>query len=132
MIDEALAALERHARTINDRDLAAYRKTMNYPFTYQNYNGVALTIANAEQVGVTAQPPWKIILQTDPDWLRTEFDRIEEVARSVSSVVFKVEFRRLCRSGTDDRSYQAIWIVTCQQGRWGVQFRHNLGQRISD
>ena len=40
---EAQVALERHARTINDRDLAAYRETMNYPFTYQNYNGVALT-----------------------------------------------------------------------------------------
>lgn len=130
-MNEAQIALERHAQTINDQDLEAYRETMNYPFTYQNYNGVALTIANTAELGVTAQPPWEIILQTDPDWLRTEFDNIEEIARSVSSAVFLVQFRRLDRSGNDDGSYQAIWIVTCQDGHWGVQFRHNLGKRVS-
>lgn len=129
-MNEAQIALERHAQTINDRDLEAYRRSMNYPFTYQNYNGVALTITDAAEVGVTAQPPWEIILQTDPYWLRTAFDHVEEVARSASSVVFKVHFRRLDRSGHDDGPYQAIWIVTCQQGHWGVQFRHNLGQQV--
>ncbi|MEM7747467.1 MAG: hypothetical protein AAF346_04385 [Pseudomonadota bacterium] len=128
---EAENALQRHAEAINDRDLAAYRETMNYPFTYQNYNGVALTIADAAEVGVSAKPPWEIILETDPDWLRTEFDQVEEVAQSQSSAVFKVHFRRLDTSGRDDGSYQAIWIVTCQGGYWGVQFRHNLGQVTS-
>ena len=128
-MDGAREVLERHAETINDRNLAAYRETMNYPFTYQNYNGVALTISNAEEVGTTVQPPWEIILQTDPEWLRTAFDHVEEVARSISSVVFKVSFRRLDQSGNDDGTYQAIWIATCQQGQWGIQFRHNLGQQ---
>ncbi len=129
---EAENVLQRHAEAINDRDLAAYRETMNYPFTYQNYNGVALTIAVADEVGVSAKPPWEIILQTDPNWMRTEFDHVEELARSVASVVFKVRFRRLDRASLDDGSYEAIWIVTCQQGRWGVQFRHNLGQVNKD
>ena len=121
-MNEAKVALERHAQTINDRDLEAYRATMNYPFTYQNYDGVALTIANAAELGITAQTPWEIILQTDPNWLRTEFDHVEEVARSVSSVVFKVQFRRLDRTGHDDGHYQAIWIVTCQLGHWASSF----------
>ncbi|MEM9357766.1 MAG: hypothetical protein AAGB04_16295 [Pseudomonadota bacterium] len=129
---EAEDVLQRHADAINDRDLASYCETMNYPFTYQNYNGVALTIADAAELGVGAKPPWEIILQTDPDWSRTEFDHVEELASSVSSAVFKVYFRRVDTSGRDDGSYQAIWIVTCQQGRWGVQFRHNLGQVDKD
>ena len=129
-MNKAQAALERHAQSINDRDLATYRATLNYPFTYQNYNCVAVTIADPEQLGVTAPPPWEIILQTDPDWLRTEFDLVEEVARSVSSAVFKVHFRRLDTSGSDDGTYQAIWIVTRQQDHWGVQFRHNLGRHV--
>ncbi len=119
-----------HAEAINDRDLVAYRETMNYPFTYQNYNGVALTIASADEVGASAPPPWEITLQTNPDWLRTEFDQIEELVRSVSSVVFKVSFRRLDQSRNCDGLYQAIWIATCQHGHWGVQFRHNLGQKV--
>lgn len=129
-MNDAKVALEKHAEAINDRDLGAYRATMNYPFTYQNYNGVALTIANAAEVGVAAPTPWEIILQTDPDWIRTGFDKVEELARTVSSVVFKVEFRRIDRSGIDDGSYQAIWIVTRQEGHWGVQFRHNLGKQV--
>ena len=130
-MNDALVALMRHGQTINDRDLEAYRETMNYPFTYQNYNGVTLTVANAAELGVTAQAPWEIILQTDPDWLRTEFDHVEEVARSLSSVVYKVQFRRLDKSGNGNGNYQAIWIVTCQEGQWGVQFRHNLGPQAS-
>lgn len=129
-MNEAQVVLERHAQTINDRDLEAYRNTLNYPFTYQNYNGVALTIQSGADLGTTTETPWEIILRTNPNWLRTEFDQIEEVARSASSVVFKVGFRRLDASGNDDGVYHAIWIVTCQQGRWGVQFRHNLGRQI--
>ena len=127
-MSDALAQLQRHAETINERDLDAYRETMNYPFTYQNYNGVALTISSADEVGSTIAPPWEIILQTDPDWLHTIFNQIEELARSPSSVVFKVQFRRVDKAGMHSSSYQAIWILTCKNDHWGVQFRHNLGQ----
>ena len=130
-MDHARDAIERHADAINDRDADAYRQTMNFPFTYQNYNGVALTIERAADCGVTAPLPWEIILRTDPDWLRTEFDAIEEVARSKSSTVFKVSFRRIDKSGASDGGYQAIWIATCKDDRWSVQFRHNLGQQTA-
>ncbi len=127
-MNAAKEALDRHAQAINARDVEVYRRTINFPFTYQNYNGVALTIENASDCGVVAPLPWDIILKTDPTWHHTEFDLVEEVAHSVSSAVFKVGFRRLDTSGRDDGSYQAIWIVTCQEDHWGVQFRHNLGK----
>ncbi len=120
---------ERHAQTINDRDVEAYRQTMNFPFTYQNYNGVALTIEKAEDCGVVAPLPWDIILSTDSDWHHTDFDFMEEVARSASSAVFRVGFSRVDAAGHPYGNYHAIWIATCQNGRWGVQFRHNLGKR---
>ncbi len=126
---DARDVVERHAQAINDRDLEAYRETMNYPFTYQNYNGVALTITSAAEIGETAPPPWEIILKTDPDWQTTEFDHLDLVAGSMTSAVYKVQFRRLDKSGKDDGSYQAIWIATSKQGHWGVQFRHNLGKQ---
>lgn len=130
-MDEALDAINRHAQAINDRDLDAYRRTMNFPFTYQNYNGVALTIEEAAACGVSAPPPWEIILGTDPDWSHTEFDLVEELARSVSSAVYKVQFRRIDKAGAASNAYQAIWIATYIGGSWGVQFRHNLGQQTA-
>ncbi|PON14880.1 hypothetical protein C2W62_26730 [Candidatus Entotheonella serta] len=130
-INTAEGVSQRHAQTINERDVEAYCQTMNFPFTYQNYNGVALTLEAVEEVGVTAPLPWDIILGTDPNWHHTDFDFMEEVARSASSVVFKVGFSRVDATGHAYGSYHAIWIATCQNGRWGVQFRHNLGLRDS-
>jgi len=130
-MSEARAALERHAQSINARDVEAYRLATNFPFTYQNYDGIALTIASAVQCGATVPLPWEIILRADPDWHHTQFDLVEEVARSISSVVYKLDFRRVDTSGRSSRSSQAIWIVTCQREHWGVQFRHNLGRPAS-
>jgi len=126
-MNAARGTIDRHAQAINDRDIVGYCATMNFPFTYQNYNGVALTIESAAECGVTASLPWELILRTEPDWQRTDFDQVEELARSVSSAVFKVTFRRIDKSGHSDGSYQAIWISTCRNDHWGVQFRHNLG-----
>lgn len=128
-MDEARNIIERHANAINDRDAAAYRQTMAFPFTYQNYNGEAWTIEKPAEVGVTAPLPWEIILGTDPDWSHTQFDTLNEVARSSHSTVYKVGFRRISGAGQASAAYDAIWIATCQLGHWGVQFRHNLGLR---
>ncbi len=128
-MDPARAAVELHADTINRRAIEEYRRTMHYPFTYQNYNGVALTIERPEDCGITEGFPWDIILRTDPNWSHTDFEAVEELARSVSSAVFKVSFRRVDDSRTASELYDAIWIATCHDGRWAVQFRHNLGQR---
>lgn len=123
-----LGAIERHAETINARDLDAYRDTMHYPFTYQNYNGVALTIDNPQACGDTVAPPWEIILRTDPHWAESEFEVPVEVARSSSSVVYIVRFRRVDVGGMKSDSYQAIWIAVRKDDTWGIQFRHNLGR----
>ena len=79
MMSAAKEASERHLHAINRRDVAEYRETMNFPFTYQNYNGVALTIEEALDVGGAARLPWEIITSTDPDWHHTDLDFLEEV-----------------------------------------------------
>lgn len=130
-MDAARETIEHHADAINARDLDAYRATLNLPFVYQNYNGVTQFVATEAECGTTVATPWDNILTTDPDWSHTAFDRVDEVARSVSSVVFKVAFRRVDTAGKSDGTYQAIWIATCQGDHWGIQFRHNLG-RVAD
>ena len=130
-MDAARDIIERHADAINARDLDVYRATLNLPFVYQNYNGVTQYVVRAEECGTTVATPWDNILTTDPDWSHTEFDRVEEVARSVSSAVFKVAFRRVDTDGNSDGTYRAIWIATCQSGQWGIQFRHNLGRHTA-
>ena len=127
--DPARAVLDGHKDTINARDNEGYLSTMNFPFTYQNYNGVAVTFAQASDCGVVAPMPWDIIMDTNPNWSHSVFDTIEEVARSVSSVVYIMSFRRIDTQQQASTTYDCLWIATCQKGHWGIQFRHNLGQR---
>lgn len=129
-MDAARQAVERHSDAINARNRDAYLATVAFPFTYQNYNGVALTIEAPREWGDRVPLPWDIILDTDPDWRATEFDQVDEVARSASSVVFKVGFRRISNDGVASAPYDAIWIVILWAGEWRVQFRHNLGLRL--
>lgn len=129
-MEHAENALKRHAEAINARSLEDYRASMVFPFTYQNYNGVALTQARASDVDASGGTlPWQIIMRTDPSWSHTTFEAMELVARSVSSAVYKVAFRRIDNAGLASLPYDAIWIATCPSGQWGVQFRHNLGMR---
>ena len=48
---------------------------------------------------------------------------LEEVARSESSVVFKVAASRINNSGDTDIAIHAIWIAVKTDGTWGF----NLG-----
>ena len=127
MSNSAEDVINKHDDAINAQNERAYLDSVKFPFTYQNYNGVSITIENENDYRANYQMPWDIIKETQPNWSHTEMDKIEEVARSNSSVVFKLLARRINKSGNTDLVFQAIWIAVFSQGKWGVQFRHNLG-----
>ena len=127
MSNSAEDVINKHDDAINAQNERAYLDSVKFPFTYQNYNGVSITIENEEDYRANYQMPWDIIKDTQLNWSHTEMDKIEEVARSNSSVVFKLLARRINKSGNTDLVFQAIWIAVFSQGEWGVQFRHNLG-----
>ena len=120
----------KHHNSINSQDERGYLNSVKFPFTYQNYNGVSITIKDEEDYRINYKMPWDIIKDTESNWSHTELDKIEEVARSNSSVVFKLLMRRINKSGNTDLVFQAIWIAVSTQGEWGVQFRHNLGAPV--
>ena len=123
----ALEVVHKHHNAINARDKNAYLDSVKFPFTYQNYNGVSITIENEEDYRTNYQMPWNIIKDTEPDWSHTELDGLEVVACSTSSVVYKYLGRRINKSGNTDLIIQAIWIAVSVEDEWGIQFRHNLG-----
>ena len=117
----------KHHNAINAQDEREYLDSVKFPFTYQNYNGVSITIKDEEDYRTNYQMPWDIIKDTESNWSHTEMDKIEEVARYNSSVVFKLLMRRINKSGNTDIIIQVIWIAVSTQGKWSIQFRHNLG-----
>ena len=123
----ALDIIHQHHNSINAQDKRKYLDSLIFPFTYQNYNGVSITIKNQDDYQNNYRMPWDIIKDTEPNWSHTEMDQIVEVARSTSSVVYKYLGRRINKSGSTDLVIQAIWIAVSIKGKWKIQFRHNLG-----
>ena len=117
----------KHLNAINTQDEKVYLDSVMFPFTYQNYDGVSITINNEEDYKVNYKMPWNIIKDTEENWSHTDIDKIEEIARSISSVVYKLLMRRINKSGNTDLVIQVIWIASHTKGKWGIQFRHNLG-----
>ena len=117
----------KHLNAINTQDEREYLDSVKFPFTYQNYNGVSITIKDQEDYKVNYKMPWKIIKDTEENWSHTDIDKIEEIARSISSVVYKLLMRRINKYGNTDLVIQVIWITVHTKGEWGIQFRHNLG-----
>ena len=121
----------KHYDAINEQDVEKYLETVKYPFTYQNFNGVSITIENPGQYKTQFEMPWDIIRKTEPGWSHSVMDQLEEIARSSSSVVYKFTGRRINQSGNTDTEFQAIWIAVRSDDKWGVQFRHNLGRPVA-
>ena len=117
----------KHLNAINTQDEKEYLDSVMFPFTYQNYNGVSITINNEEDYRVNYKMPWNIIKDTEENWSHTDIDKFEEIARSISSVVYKLLMRRINKSGNTDLVIQVIWIACHTKGKWGIQLRHNLG-----
>ena len=123
----ARAAADRHHSAINLNDIDAYLETVHYPFTYQNYTGLSMTVRAPEEYRLNFKMPWEIIRTTEPHWIRTDLIELHEIAKSNSSAVFKYVGERINSDGHAALRFQAIWISVFKSGSWRIQFRHNLG-----
>lgn len=104
------SVIEKHQSAINERDLETYIKTVIFPFTYQNFNGVSLTINSPEDSGAIYLVPWETVIAAFPDWLRTEHEQVDEIVSSNLSAVFKVQARWITETVQPHKLITAIWI----------------------
>ena len=126
---DAERAIYRHFEAINQRGHAGYVGTVAFPFTYQNYNGVSVTVDSPSDYGGPEAPyPWDIIAKTDPTWSHSELTGVIELARTQHSTVFKVTFVRVDKTGSRSANYDAVWIVVPSEDHCRVVFRHNMGR----
>ena len=129
-MNNAEAAILDHHEAINKQDTDGYLETIKFPFTYQNFNGVALTAETLDDYKKRLEMPWEIIKRTEKEWAHSSLDLVEEIARSEASVRFKIAASRINTSGKTDITIHAIWIAVKSDGSWGIQFRHNLGKPV--
>ena len=123
----AREVIQRHQDAINERDLAKYIDTTVFPFTYQNYNGTAITVEKPEEYGSLFPAPWEPVLAAFPDWGLTKHDAVAELVAGENSAVFKVVARWLTQDEKPHKPITAVWITVRKECKWGLQFRYNMG-----
>ena len=62
-------------------------------------------------------------------WARTTWDYVELVDAGPNKVHFRVQFTRFRDDGNPIGSYKSLYIVTLQNGRWGVQGRSSWADK---
>jgi hypothetical protein len=116
----AMKALDDFMTAFNARDIDAWRKTLNYPHLRISGNG-SVSVANTPEeyaAGMDFERFAKSI-----GWDHSEWDYRKIIHSTPAKVHWDVQFTRYNSDNERIATYKAIYIVTEQDGRWGILFR---------
>ena len=120
-LEDARAALDEYFRTWNAEDNAAIAAACNYPRLSLGRNGqVSMREGPADVVTDFAR------LRQTEGWDHSTIDHAEPLQVAPDKVHFEVVFSRRHADGTAYRTVPSLFIITRQDGRWGLQFQSIL------
>mgnify|MGYP001183527151 FL=1 len=115
--EEALAAVDRYLAALNARDTEGIRAAFNFPHLRIGAKG------NLSRFEKPADYDFGHFYRaTSRDgWHHTQWDKTEAVFASEGKVHVAVDFTRYREDGSVIGHYFSLYIVTCQDGHWGIQ-----------
>jgi len=120
-IDAAMQALDRWITAFNSRDMQAWAEMNHYP--HVRFAGGDVTVyANAEQFA--ARDVFKYL--TDSGWDHSHWIQREVNLASPNKVHVSTVFQRFDADNNGIAQYESLYIVTRQNGQWGVKARSSL------
>lgn len=105
-------------RTFNARDAQAWAAVMNYPHVRFAGGQVTCWDTAADYAASNDLQPL-----ADTGWAYSRWDFIRPVQADATKVHFVLQFTRYDTQDRAQQSYQALYVVTLQNGHWGVQSR---------
>lgn len=120
---EALATVDRYLAALNARDTEAIRDAFNFPHTRVRSDGGLSRYERPEDYRFES-----FFANVGPDgWDHTEWDRTEVVYATEGKAHVAVDFTRYRADGSAIGKYFSLYIVTCQDGHWGIQIGSGNG-----
>ena len=116
----AMEALDDFMAAFNARDVKTWRKTLNYPHLRISGNG-SVTIANVPDEYAAGMDFERFAGSTG--WDHSGWDYRKIIHSTPGKVHLDVQFSRYNSENETISTYKAIYIVTNQDGRWGIIFR---------
>lgn len=119
-IEAAMKCLDDFMAAFNARDLSAWEKTFNFP---------SLRLASNQMV-IIDKPGWHkptmFTASLGDGWHHSGWDRRDVIHAGVDKVHFDTCFTRYRADGSVIGRYDSIYVVTNENGHWGVKLRSSF------
>jgi len=119
---EVMKVLDDYMSAWNRKDLAAWERTFQFP----HYRLASGKMTVLDRPGL--QDPVKVWASAGSDWHHSAWDRGRIVHASDDKVHVDTMFTRYRADGTKIGSYESLYILTKENGRWGVKLRSSFAQ----
>jgi hypothetical protein len=125
----ARACMDGFMEAFNREDLQALRETwFHYPHVRFHSGKVAIFQTAEEHRNNLVWQQRDAASGQSAGWARTAWDYVEPVDAGAGKVHFRVQFTRYRADGSAIGSYKSLYIVTFQDGRWGIQGRSSWAE----
>ena len=120
-LSAARTALEEYFRAWNAADNAGIAAASNFPRLSLGTNGQVVVREGPDEIATDFD-----LLRQAEGWDHTTLDLIEAVQVSTEKVHFKVVISRRHQDGAAYRTAPGLYVVTRQDGHWGLQLQSVL------
>lgn len=121
--DDAVVAatkcLDDFMTAFNARDLAAWEKTFNFPSVRLASNTLAIIEPGYHK-------PNMFETSLGDGWHHSAWERREVIHAGADKVHFDTRFTRYRADGSIIGSYDSIYVVTNENGHWGIKARSSF------
>lgn len=118
---EATKIIDEFFNAFNAHDSKAYLATFHFPHIQINGKGDVILVPTASDI-LPLDNVIDYLFRTE-EWDHSVLDSAELIHASEVKVHLKIEFSRYKKDGSRYASYNAFWIITKKDGKWGVQAR---------
>jgi len=119
---EVMKVLDDYMNAWNRKDLAAWERTFHFP----HYRLASGRMNVLDRPGM--QDASKVWASAGSDWHHSEWDRRRIIHASAEKVHVDTKFSRYRENGSLIGSFESLYILTKEDGRWGVKLRSSFAQ----
>ncbi|HZZ88370.1 MAG TPA: hypothetical protein VFE13_08540 [Caulobacteraceae bacterium] len=118
-IDAAMQVLDDFMTAFNARDIAAWRKTFNFPSVRLASNTLTIIDEDYHQPDMFGRGALS-------EWDHSAWDRRAVIHAGDDKVHIDTRFVRYRADGGVIGGFDSIYVVTCEDGHWGVKARSSF------
>ena len=119
----AFEVTDEFMRAFNARDMKAHFATFHFPHVRIASGRVRVFATRAE---LEAHPEQYGTREIEPGWAHSRWDAREVIHAGSDKVHLAVQFTRCGADGRALNTYRAVYVITRQEGHWGIQARSSF------